>query len=185
MVTMTIISIIVFVILIVWIIIVFNSFVRLKNEVKNAYSQIDVQLKRRNDLIPNLINTVKGYAKHEKETFEKVTKARTEMINAGNDVKAQARADNMLTDALKSVFAVAEAYPELKANENFLQLQEELTGTENKIAAARRYYNDIVMQYNTKRESFPDLIFAKLFNFDARDLFEIDEKEKEVPKVEF
>ena len=183
--TTLIITIIVFTIFILWIIGIFNSFVRLRNEVKNAWAQIDVQLKRRTDLIPNLINTVKGYAKHEKETFENVTKARTAMINAGGDVKATAKAENMLTGALKSVFAVAESYPELKANENFLQLQEELTGTENKVAATRRYYNDMVMEYNTKRESFPSNTIANIFNFDAKDLFEIEEKEKEVPKVQF
>ena len=182
---MTYIGIGIFVLIIIWLIIAFNSFVRLKNEVKNAYSQIDVQLKRRNDLIPNLINTVKGYAKHEKETFENVTKARTAMINAGADIKEQAKADNMLSSALKSIFAVAEAYPDLKANQNFIQLQEELTGTENKISASRRYYNDIVMQYNTKRESFPSNIIASIFSFSEKDLFKIDESQREVPKVEF
>lgn len=181
----SIIAIVVFTIIIIWLISMFNSFVRLKNEVKNAWSQIDVQLKRRNDLIPNLINTVKGYAKHEKETFENVTKARTAMINAGSDVKEQAKADNMLTGALKSVFAVAESYPDLKANQNFIQLQEELTGTEDKIAATRRYYNDTTMEYNTKIESFPDNIIAKMFSFTQKDLFKIEESEKAVPKVEF
>jgi len=185
MVTTTTIIITILIAITIWIIFAFNSFVRLKNEVKNAWSQIDVQLKRRTDLIPNLINTVKGYAKHEKETFENVTKARTAMINANGDVKATAKAENMLTGALKSVFAVAENYPELKANENFLQLQEELTGTENKIAATRRYYNDMVMEYNTKRESFPSNIIVNIFNFEAKDLFKIEEKEKEVPKVQF
>ncbi len=176
---------IIFAILVVWIIVIFNSFVRLKNEVKNAWAQIDVQLKRRNDLIPNLINTVKGYAKHEKTTFENITKARTAMINAGGDVKATAKAENMLSGALKSIFAVAENYPDLKANQNFLQLQEELTGTENKIAATRRYYNDVVMEYNNKRESFPYNIIAGIFGFDRKESFEVEESEKTVPKVEF
>lgn len=185
MVSITLILIVVAVVIVLWLALAYNSFVRLKNEVKNAWSQIDVQLKRRNDLIPNLISTVKGYAKHEKGTFESVTKARTAMINAGGDVKASAEADNMLTGALKSIFAVAESYPDLKANENFLQLQEELSGTENKVSATRRYYNDIVMQYNTKRESFPSNIIASMFNFKAQTLFEIAEKEKAVPKVEF
>jgi LemA protein len=172
-------------VIVLWFVLAYNSFVRLKNQVENAWSQIDVQLKRRTDLIPNLINTVKGYAKHEKETFEQVTKARTAMINAGGDVKKTAEAENMLTGALKSVFAVAEAYPELKANENFIQLQEELTGTENKVAASRQYYNDMVMEYNTKRESFPSNIIANIFNFREKELFEIEENEKAVPKVEF
>ncbi|MFW6285881.1 MAG: LemA family protein [Nanoarchaeota archaeon] len=164
---------------------VYNSFVRLRNQVKNSWSQIDVQLKRRIDLIPNLIETVKGYAKHEKETFEQVTQARTAMMNAGSDPKKAAQADNMLTDALKSVFAVAEAYPDLKANQNFLQLQEELVGTENKVSAARQYYNDMVMAYNTKRESFPFNIIAGMFNFKEMDLFEVTQQEREVPKVSF
>lgn len=173
------------VIFIIWIIAAFNGFVRLKNQVENSWSQIDVQLKRRADLIPNLINTVKGYAKHEKEVFENVTKARSALVSAGNDVKKAAAAENMMTSALKSVFAVAEAYPQLKANENFIQLQEELTGTENKVAASRQYYNDTVMEYNTKRESFPSNVIAGMFNFGEKDLFEIEEKEKIVPKVEF
>ncbi len=166
------------------IIAIYNAFVRLKNQVENAWSQIDVQLKRRTDLIPNLISTVKGYAKHEKEVLENVTKARSALMNAENP-KAAAEADNMLTGALKSLFAVSENYPELKANENFMQLQEELVGTENKVAASRQYYNDMVMEYNTKRESFPDNIIAGMFKFTEKDLFEIEEKEKEVPKVEF
>lgn len=171
--------------LVVLVIMAYNSFVRLKNQVENSWSQIDVQLKRRNDLIPNLIETVKGYAKHEKEVFENVTKARSAMINAGGDVQKTAEADNMLTGALKSVFAVAEAYPDLKANENFSQLQEELTGTENKIAASRQYYNDIVADYNTKRESFPSNMIAGMFNFGKKDLLETPEAEKAVPKVSF
>ena len=177
--------IIILAIIILWLITSYNSFIRLRNQVENSWSQIDVQLKRRTDLIPNLINTVKGYAKHEKSTFEEVTKARTAMINAGNNVKATAEAENMLAGALKSVFAVAEAYPELKANENFLQLQEELSGTENKVAATRQYYNDMVQEYNTKRESFPSNLIANMFSFKEKDLFEIPESQKEVPKVEF
>jgi len=174
-------------VVVIWIIVVFNSFVRLKNQVKNAWAQIDVQLKRRTDLIPNLVNVVKGYAKHEREVFENVTKARAEALNAKDqgDIKKIANAENQLSGALKSLFAVAEAYPDLKANQNFLQLQEELTGTENKIAAARQYYNNMVLSYNNKRESFPSNIIAKIFNFEEKQLFEIEEKEKEVPKVEF
>lgn len=178
------IAVIVF-IFVLWIIIAYNRFVRLRNQVKNSWAQIDVQLKRRTDLIPNLINTVKGYAKHEKEVLENVTKARTALMNANGDVKAAAAAENQLTGALKTLFAVAEAYPTLRANENFLQLQEELSGTESKIAAARQYYNDSVMFYNTKRESFPSNIIASMFNFTQKELFEIAETEKAVPKVEF
>lgn len=163
----------------------YNSFVRLRNQVQNAWAQIDVQLKRRTDLIPNLINTVKGYAKHEKGVLESVRVARAAMINAGGNVKKTAEADNMMTGALKSLFAVSEAYPDLKANTNFLQLQEELAGTENKVAASRQYYNDMVMTYNTKRESFPNNILAGMFHFTEKDLFEITEAEKVVPKVEF
>ena len=173
------------VVAVLWVILAYNSFVRLKNQVENSWSQIDVQLKRRTDLIPNLISTVKGYVKHERETLESVTKARTEMINASGDVKKSAEAENMLSGALKSLFAVAEAYPDLKANQNFLQLQEELSGTENKVAAARQYYNDSVMEYNTKRESFPSNFIASMFKFMEKDLFEIEETEREVPKVEF
>lgn len=172
-------------ILVLWIALAYNAFVRLKNQVENAWAQIDVQLKRRTDLIPNLIETVKGYAKHEKSTFQEVTNARTALINAGSDPKKAAEADNMLTGALKSVFAVAEAYPDLKANQNFMQLQEELSGTENKVAASRQYYNDMVMEYNTKRESFPSNFIASMFNFVKKELFEVAESEKSVPKVSF
>lgn len=173
------------VVFLLWIALAYNAFVRLRNQVENAWAQIDVQLKRRTDLIPNLIETVKGYAKHEKSTFDLVTKARTAMINAGSDPRAAAEADNMLTGALKSIFAVAEAYPDLKANQNFMQLQEELSGTENKVAASRQYYNDMVMVFNTKRESFPSNVIANIFNFVKKELFEVPESEKSVPKVSF
>jgi LemA protein len=173
------------VIAILWFVGAYNGFVRLKNQVKNSWAQIDVQLKRRTDLIPNLIETVKGYAKHEKEVLENVTKARTALMRAGDNVKKAAEAENMLSGTLKSLFAVAENYPDLKANTNFLQLQEELSGTESKIAAARQYYNDMVMSYNTKRESFPSNIIAGMFNFGEKDLFEIAEAERAVPKVKF
>lgn len=183
----TIIIIVLIVLVLGWMLLTYNGFVRLKNQVENAFSQIDVQLKRRNDLIPNLINTVKGYAKHEKETLDSVTKARTEMISAqkSGNPDEMAQADNMLTGALKSIFAVSEAYPDLKANTNFLQLQEELTGTENKISASRQYYNDTVTEYNTKRETVPSNIIASMFNFSEKDLFETTEEEKAVPKVDF
>ncbi|MCF7865871.1 LemA family protein [Candidatus Woesearchaeota archaeon] len=175
-------AIVVLIVLIVWGL--YNALVRLKNQVKNSWSQIDVQLKRRNDLIPNLIETVKGYAKHEKGTFEKVTEARSVMMKAGS-VESKAEASNMLSDTLKSLFAVAENYPDLKANQNFLQLQEELAGTENKIAYSRQHYNDMVMVFNTKIELFPNNVFANMLNFKQEEYFKTPEAEKKVPKVSF
>lgn len=172
------------VLLAIIIIALYNGLIRLKNQVENAWAQIDVQLKRRNDLIPNLIETVKGYAKHEKEVFTQVTKARTAMMNA-DTVEAKADASNMLSGTLKSLFAVAEAYPQLRANENFMQLQEELSGTENKIAYSRQHYNDMVMVFNTKIELFPNNIFAGMLNFTKREMFKTPEAEKKVPKVKF
>lgn len=172
------------VVLIIFIWATYNALVRLKNQVKNSWSQIDVQLKRRNDLIPNLIETVKGYAKHEKGTFEKVTEARTQVMKAGS-VEEKAEASNMLSDTLKSLFAVAENYPDLKANQNFLQLQEELSGTENKIAYSRQHYNDMVMLFNTKIELFPNNVFANMLNFKQEQFFKTPEEEKKVPKVSF
>ena len=162
----------------------YNSLVSMRNLCENAWSQIDVQLKRRNDLIPNLIETVKGYAAHESETFQKVTEARASMANA-KSVKEKAQASNILTGALKTLFAVAENYPQLRANENFMQLQEELTTTENKIAYARQFYNDSVMRYDTKRQTFPTNIVAGLFRFVDKEYFEVAEAEKAVPKVDF
>lgn len=172
-------------ILIFWIVGMYNRLVVLRNRIDNAWSQIDVQLKRRIDLIPNLVETVKGYAAHEKETFDRVTQARAAMVNAGSDVKAQAQADAMLTGALKSLFAVAEAYPELKANQNFMMLQEELSGTESKIAYARQFYNDSVLQYDNAIEMFPTNIMASMFNFQARPYFEAPESDREPVKVKF
>jgi LemA protein len=152
--------------------------------VDEAWSDIDVQLKRRYDLIPNLINTVKGYAAHEKDVFEKVTAARTMAMNAGT-TEEKAGAENMLSGALKSLFAVSEAYPDLKANQNFLELQRELTDTEDKIQASRRFYNGNVRDYNTKIQVFPTNIFAAMLNFTKREFFEATEGEKEVVKAEF
>jgi len=164
---------------------IYNSLVVLRNRCENGWSQIDVQLKRRYDLIPNLVETVKGYAKHEREVFEKVTQARTSAINAGT-VKDQAQAENMLSGALKSLFAVAENYPELKANQNFLMLQEELAGTESKIAFARQFYNDTVMKFNQKQQVFPASIIANAFGFKEKEYFEIEEPAaKEPVKVSF
>lgn len=172
------------VIVLLWLVIVYNGLVRLRNQVKNSWAQIDVQLKRRNDLIPNLVETVKGYAKHEKKVFQDVTNARSQVMSAGSK-EQKAEASNMLSDTLKSLFAVAEAYPDLKANQNFLQLQEELSGTENKIAYSRQHYNDMVMLFNTKIELFPNNMFANMLNFSQEELFKTPEKEKEVPNVAF
>ena len=163
----------------------YNSLVTLRNRCDNGWSQIDVQLRRRYDLIPNLVETVKGYAKHEREVFEKVTQARAAAVNA-QTVKEQGQADNVLTGALKSLFAVAENYPELKANQNFLMLQEELAGTEGKIAYARQFYNDTVMKFNMKQQVFPSNILANMFNFKEKDYFELEEPAaKEPVKVSF
>ncbi|WP_407374878.1 LemA family protein [Methanobrevibacter sp.] len=185
---MTILGIIVIIVFIVFIVYTFihlyNNLVNLRNRVKNSYSQIEVQLKRRNDLIPNLVETVKGYAAHEKEVFEEVTKARSNVINA-NGVEETSAADNQLTGALKSLFAVAENYPELKANSNFQQLQSDLTETEDKISYARQFYNDVVLKYNNACEQFPSSWFAKRFNFETAAFFEAPESDREVPEVKF
>jgi len=159
---------------------IYNSLIRLRNRCNNAWAQVDVQLRRRYDLIPNLVETVKGYAKHEREVFQKVTEARTKAINAAT-VKEQGNAENMLTGALKSLFAVIENYPELKANQNFLMLQEELAGTEGKIAYARQFYNDSVMKLSVKQQIFPSNIIARMFNFKEKDYFEIEEEEAKRP----
>lgn len=164
---------------------IYNGLVRLRNRCENSWAQVDVQLRRRYDLIPNLVETIKGYAKHEREVFQNVTEARSKAINAGS-VKEQGKAENMLAGTLKSLFAVAENYPDLKANQNFMMLQEELAGTESKIAYARQFYNDIVMRFNTKQQVFPSNIIANLFNFGEREYFEIDEAEaKEPVEVKF
>jgi LemA protein len=177
--------IILFGVLIILVIGIYNTLVRLRNRCQNAWAQVDVQLRRRYDLIPNLVETVKGYAKHEREVFQKVTEARSQAMNAGT-VKEQGAAENMLTGALKSLFAVVENYPDLKANQNFLMLQEELAGTEGKIAYARQFYNDIVMSFNTKQQVFPSNIVANMFNFNEKEYFEIEEEEaKEPVKVKF
>ena len=179
-----IILIIIIVGIVVWVIAIFNSLVRLKNRVDEAWSDIDVQLKRRYDLIPNLINTVKGYAAHEREVFEKVTEARTRAMGAGTTADKVA-AENTLSGTLKSLFAVAENYPELKANQNFLELQRELTDTEDKIQASRRFYNGNVRDFNTKIEIFPNNTIAGMLGYAKREFFEAHEEEKEPVKVEF
>ncbi len=184
----TIISIIAVIIIIVFLvgtlIHMYNNLVGLRNRVKNSYAQIDVQLKRRNDLIPNLVETVKGYAGHEKEVLEEVTRARTSVMNASS-VEDKSAADNQLTGALKTLFAVSENYPDLKANSNFQQLQTELSETEDKIAYARQFYNDVVMKYNNACEKFPTNLIAGTFNFTPETFFEAPEEEKAVPEVEF
>ncbi len=172
------------VVVVLWIVGIYNGLITLKNRVDEAWSDIDVQLKRRYDLIPNLVETVKGYATHEKTLFEKVTEARAKAINAGT-VAEKGQAENMLTGALKSVFAVAENYPELKASQNFLELQRELTDTEDKIQASRRFYNGNVRDFNIKIEVFPETIIAKQLGFTKREFFEIEQKEKEPVAVKF
>lgn len=161
----------------------YNRLITLKNRVDNAWAQIDVQLKRRYDLIPNLIETVKGYMKHEKETLENITKYRSQLVSGSVEEKAQA--NNMLSQSLKSIFAVAESYPNLKANENFKMLQEELAGTENKISYIRTAYNDSVLEYNTATDTFPNNILAGILGFKHRAYFETAEAERQNVKVKF
>ena len=171
-------------VLVLYVVVQYNGLVRLRNRIENAWSQIDVQLQRRYDLIPNLVETVKGYAAHEREVFERVTQARNQALNA-QGVANQAEAENMLTGALKSLFAVSEAYPELKANQNFLALQEELSGTEGRIAYARQFYNDAVQSYNTKIQQFPSNLIAGPFGFKEREYFEADDTSRGPVQVQF
>jgi LemA protein len=180
-----IIVIIVLVILVGVVIAAYNGLVRSRNQVENAWSQIDVQLKRRLDLIPNLVETVKGYAAHERETLAAVVEARNAAIAAPDTPRAQANADGALTGALRQLFALSEAYTDLKANQNFLALQEELTATEGRVAYARQFYNDSVLTYDNKLESFPTVVLAKMFKFEPREYFEADEQARTAPTVEF
>ncbi len=172
------------VVLVLWAIISYNGFVRLVNQAKEAWSDIEVQLKRRYDLIPNLVNTVKGYATHENTAFEKVTEARAKALSASGANPAHAQAENALSGALKSVFAIAEAYPDLKANQNFLELQGELSDTENKIQAARRFYNGTVRDLNIGVESFPGNIIAGIAGFKKMDLFDLADNDAAQNPVE-
>lgn len=175
---------IIIVVIVLLLVLLFNGLIIARNRVRNAWSQIDVQLQKRNDLVPNLVESVKGYAKHEKDTFAMVTQARTAMINA-KGVAEKAKASDLLTGALKSVFAVAEAYPDLKASQNFLQLQEELTGIEEKIAYSRQFYNDSVLEYNNTIQTIPNSILAGILGFKAMEFFEAASGAKSVPKVSF
>ena len=188
---------IVVVAIVVWAISIYNGLVALRNRFKNAFAQIDVQLKRRYDLIPNLVETAKGYIKHERETLEAVIKARNQAVTAANAAGANpgnpaamqglSQAEGALTGMLGRLFALSEAYPDLKANQNMLAIQEELSSTENKVAFARQAFNDSVMEYNTKRESFPDTIFAGMFGFSAAELLQATEsaEERKAPQVKF
>ena len=172
------------ILVVLYVVVTYNGLVRLRNRIQNAWAQIDVQLRRRYDLIPNLVETVKGYAAHEKGTFEAVTQARANAINAQGPAE-QARAENQITGALKSLFAVSEAYPDLKANQNFLALQEELSGTEGRISYARQYYNDAVLRLNTKIQSFPSNILAGMFGFKEHEYFEADDTSRGPVSVQF
>lgn len=178
-----IIVLIVLAVLVLWFVATYNSFVKWRNRVDEAWADIEVQLKRRYDLIPNLVNSVKGYAQHEAQVFEKITQARAQAMQAGSP-EAHAKAEGMLTGALKSLFAVAEAYPDLKANTNFLELQRELSDTENKIQAARRFYNGNVRDYNTKLESAPSNIVGGMFGFKKRDFFDLPDTDAAQQPVE-
>jgi LemA protein len=172
---------------VIWLFATYNGLVRLRNQTKNAWSQIDVQLKRRHDLIPNLVETVKGYAAHERETLEAVTNARNIAVGAvGKGVGEQAKAEGQLKGALDRLLAVVESYPDLKANQNFLALQEELTSTENKISFSRQFYNDSVLNYNNKIQMAPSNIIAGIFGFKSGEFFEVPgAEEREAPKVSF
>lgn len=179
-----IILLVVVIVLVIALVVMYNNFVQLRNRVDNAWAQVDVQLQRRLDLIPNLVETVKGYAGHENDTLRQVTQARSAMADAGSP-QARMQADSMLTNALKSLFAVAEAYPDLKANVNFQQLQTELASTEDKISYMRQSYNDVVMLYNNAIQTFPGVLVAGLFCFDKRESFDAETSADQAPKVSF
>ena len=179
-----IILIIIVVLILIYLGLTYNSFVVLRNRVKDQWAQIDVQLKRRFDLIPNLVETVKGYAKHEEKTLKEVIEARNKMTTA-NGINEELEASNQVTAALNKLFALSEAYPDLKANENFKSLQSDLKETEDKISYARQFYNDTVLVYNNLREQFPSNIIANMFKFGKIDFFKTDEKDKEAPQVKF
>lgn len=171
--------------ILLYLVIAYNGLIRKRNQIENAWSQIDVQLKRRLDLIPNLLETVKGYAAHEKETLERVIQARNAAIAAPDTPQDQAAPNNALTGALRQVFALSEAYPDLKANQNFLALQEELTATEGRVAYSRQFFNDSVLKYNNALQQFPTMIYAQALKFERREYFEADEAARTAPTVEF
>lgn len=173
------------VLLAIFLIVMYNGLIRSRNQVENAWSQIDVQLKRRIDLIPNLVETVKAYAAHEKDTLDMVIRARNAAMAAPSDPHSQAAADGQVAGALRQLFALSESYPDLKANQNFLALQEELSATEGRVAYARQFYNDSVLSYNNKLQQFPTVIFANMLKFEKREYFEADEAAREVPKIGF
>lgn len=174
------------VVMLILVMVVYNRLVSLRNRVKNAWSQIDVQLKRRHDLIPSLVNAVRGYLDHERDVLDRVTTARSQAIAAGDNVAERAQAESQLTQSLRSLFAVAEAYPQLRASNNMLALQEELASTENRLAFARQHYNDSVMQYNTARETIPTVFVAGVLGFGPEQLFELEDiTERAVPQVQF
>lgn len=177
--------IVVLVLIVLWLVFVYNRLVVLKNRVREASADIDVQSRRRYDLIPNLVETVKGYMQHEKTVLENVTAARSALLSAGSDIHKKAEAENMLSGALKTLFAVAENYPQLRASENFLKLQDELSDTENKLQAARRFYNTNVRDFNTAIERFPNNLITKILGFKPYEFFEAELKEKEAIKVSF
>ena len=170
--------------IIVWMISAYNNLVTLRNRVKNGWAQIDVQLKQRADLVPNLVETVKGYAAHEKEVLEKVTQARS-MVQSAQSIEQRQQAENQLTNTLRSLFAVAEAYPQLKANDNFRDLQQQLSELEEKIAFARQFFNDTTMKYNTTIQSFPTNLLAGMFGFQALPYFEVDDVQRQAVQVKF
>jgi LemA protein len=176
---------VVVVLLLIWLIASYNGLIRRRNQIENAWSQIDVQLKRRLDLIPNLVETVKGYATHERETLDAVIQARNAAVAAPDTPGAQSEAQGAVTGALGRLFALGEAYPDLKANTNFLALQEELSATEGRVAYARQFYNDSVLEYNNKLQQFPTMFFAKSLKFERREYFEADEAARTAPTIEF
>jgi len=181
---LAIVIVIIILLVIIYLVAAYNGLIRRRNQIENAWSQIDVQLKRRHDLIPNLVETVKGYAAHEKSTLDAVIQARNAAVAAPTP-SATAAAEGQLTGALRQLFALGEAYPDLKANQNFLALQEELSATEGRVAYARQFYNDSVLEYNNKLQQFPTVYFAKILDFQRREYFETDEAARETPAVEF
>src|SRR6187455_940363 len=182
---LAIVIVVIIILVIIYLIAAYNGLIRSRNQIENAWSQIDVQMKRRIDLIPNLIETVKAYAAHERNTLEAVIQARNAAMSAGPTPHEQAAADQQITGALRQLFALGEAYPDLKANQNFLALQEELSATEGRVAYARQFYNDSVLSYNNKLQQFPTMYFARWLKFQRREYFETDEAARTTPQISF